>query len=124
MATDRQQRLQEVLDRLVKDAALNGALLVSRDGFCMMNRMARLTMPDTFSAMGATLVGAAEAAFGELGEEMPVRVSVETATSRMLIRGVTGELLLVLIGDLDKPTESLNGQTDAAVVELEYILGA
>lgn len=97
MLSDRQARLQPLLDRLLDEDGLQGAVLVSRDGFCMMNRIPRLPGADTFSAMSATLIGAADAAFGELGEDRVSGVLVETPKSRMAVVNVTREMVLVVL---------------------------
>lgn len=113
MPTD-QRRLEETLDAVVEDGVL-GAMLVTRDGFCMMNRCRAVPAPETLSAMTATMLGAAEAALGEMGGgEGPPRVHLETPTRRVLVLAVTPELLLVGVSDPTVPAETLRARLDKA----------
>lgn len=114
MATDRQQRLQETLDAVVAQAGVLGALLVTRDGFCMMNRVAKVPAAETLSAMTATMLGAAEAALAEVGGEGTPRVTLETKARRMVVVTATDELLLVGISDTSVRAEDLAARLEAA----------
>lgn len=121
--TDKQQRLEEALKRLVGDGEVRGAVLVSRDGFCVLNQFNRLPSPETFSAMSATLVGAAEAALSELGVRHATRVVVSTETDRLVTVGATDELLLVALLDGDAALEASLGRIDEAARSVAKIVG-
>lgn len=117
MLSERQTRLQAVLDRLREQANLQGAVLVSRDGFCIMNRLPRLPAAETFSAMSAMVLGAAEAALAEMGEEAPSGILIETRTTRMAVVAVSRELALVALasrGDGSEAPRLLERARDAA----------
>lgn len=114
MATDRQQRLQETLDAVVAQPGVFGALLVTRDGFCMMNRCAKVPAAETLSAMTATLLGAAEAALAEVGGEGTPRVVIESKHRRMLVVAATEELLLVGVTDVSVRAEDFASRLDVA----------
>ncbi len=107
MATDRQQRLQEALDHLVGHDGVQGALVVTRDGFVILNLCPSLPAPETFAAMSATLVGAAEAAMGELGREPVPRVVVETPERRVAATVATDELLVIAVTDRSTDADDL-----------------
>jgi len=83
-----------------------GAILLTRDGFAVLNRCPRLPAPETFAAMGATLLAAAEAALAELGTVEPAHIVFEAGKTRIVVRGVSDQLVLATISepgaDLDK----------------------
>lgn len=114
MATDRQQRLQETLDQVVAHPGVTGALLITRDGFSMMNRCPRLPAPETFAAMSATMLGAAEAALGELGDGKTPRVVVESDRRRIITVGATEELLLVTVTETSLRLDDVMPRLEAA----------
>lgn len=118
MLTDKQKRLQDTLDGLGAQPGVRGAVLVSRDGFCMMNRCPAMPAAETFSAMSATLFGAAEAAFAEFANDGPRRVIVESASARMVAEGAGGELILVAVLDASKPLADALKQVTAAAADV------
>lgn len=122
--TPRQTRLQETLDQLVARPGTRGALLVSRDGFCMMNNFDSLPAAETFSAMSATLVGAAEAAFAEFGSDGPTRVVIESTRTRMVAEGAGGEMLLVALTEASAPLDETLKDVSAATSEIARILAS
>lgn len=122
MLTEKQSRLQEALDRLCASPGVKGVVLVSRDGFAMMNRYKELQAAETFSAMGATLVGAAEAAINEVATGAPQRVIVETATERMVAAGATAELLLMVVAESTLPSHELVERVDRCAQEVARLL--
>lgn len=123
MLTENQTRLQATLDALRSNGEVRGALLISRDGFCMMNQYDALPGADTFSAMSATLMGAAEAALAELGDHAPLRVVVETRHGRLVATGVTKEILLVAIADVSAALDPLVKRVERAAEDVARILG-
>ena len=110
--TDKQQRLQDAIDKLVDQSDVLGAVLVSRDGFCVFNDLNRLPNPETFSAMSATLVGAAEAALSELGVQRATNIIVNTDDEIMIAYGATDELLLIALADGGSAIADLLGRVE------------
>lgn len=123
LPTTTQIRLQEALDALVASARLQGALLVTRDGFCILNRLPALPAAETLSAMGATLVGAAEAALAELNASGHVSVLVDDGRLRLLAEGAGREHLLFVVADKSQPLERLLEETRATATLVARALG-
>lgn len=120
--TDKQARLKAALDDLSSHPGVQGAVLVSRDGFCMMNRFDALPGADTFSAMSATLVGAAEAALAEVGDGAPTRIVVETKKGRMVAVGVSADMLLVAVTDGSLKLDGLVERVQRAAEDVGRLL--
>lgn len=123
MALERQHKLEEALDKLVTEPGLVGALLVSRDGFPIVNRFARVLAAETFSAMSATFVGAAEAALAEAGMAGTARFVIEVGEERLVALGATGELLLVVIAKTSSPLDTVVAKANATVSQIKQVVG-
>lgn len=112
---ERQQRLQAMLKQLVAQPGIIGAALVSRDGIRVMDLWKReIFNKETFSAMSATLMGAAEIALAETGGAKARRVIAETSGGRMAVVGSSGELVLVALGDTSMPLEKFLAAVEGA----------
>ncbi|MHB8605340.1 MAG: roadblock/LC7 domain-containing protein [Thermoplasmatota archaeon] len=120
--TEKEKRLQEALDKLAAQPGLHGALLISRDGFPLIGRSPRLPNPETFSAMSAALLGAAEASINEIGGGETRRVLIETRTDRLIAIGLTDELLLVVLGAASHPLEKAFAVVEAAATDLAKLV--
>lgn len=116
--TLRQERVQEILDALGREPGVRGALLVTRDGLCALNRSRGLPQADTFSAMCAALVGAAEAALAEWNESAPARVTVETPGMGLVLVGIDAEVVLVAATERGAQHDKLRPHVDAAAARL------
>lgn len=121
--SSKQERLQSRLKELVAGAGVLGAALVSRDGIRMMDHWKReMWNKETFSAMSATLMGAAEVALSELGGVRTQRVIAETNKMKLVVVGATDELVLVALGEADLPLERLLPQVEAAANDVTKIV--
>lgn len=123
--SSKHERLQAALDRLVGSEAIVGATLVSRDGIRVMDRWKReMWNRETFSAMSATLMGAAEIALSESGGARTRRVLAETAKHRMAVVGAGEELVLVALAEVSLGLEGfLTLVEDAAEDVAGIVLG-
>lgn len=88
-----------------------GAALVSRDGIGALQDLPPAAQQPSFSAMTAAMLGAAEAALLQIGRSAPQRLIVDSAEVRLLVQGVTPELLLVVLA---QPNSNL-AALDAAI---------
>ena len=93
--SDLRVRAEALLDAIVGKGML-GAGLVGRDGLPLILRFPRPVQPETFSAMTAALLGAAEAALLELAESSSVSITIEAGRLRLAIAGVDDTHLLVV----------------------------
>jgi predicted regulator of Ras-like GTPase activity (Roadblock/LC7/MglB family) len=121
--SQRQQRLEGALQALVAERGIVGAVLLSRDGIRVMDRWRRAVgNRETFSAMSATLMGAAEIALAELGAAQTRRVIAETATCTIVVVGAGEELLLVAQAEADVPLQELLPRVDAAAAQVAKVV--
>ena len=89
------ERMQAALEAIVAGHKLLGAALISRDGLCV-SALGRLDMNrETFSAMSATVMGAAEIALGELQGGATRSIVASTDRATMVLIGVSSDLILV-----------------------------
>ncbi|MGQ0535916.1 MAG: roadblock/LC7 domain-containing protein [Methanobacteriota archaeon] len=118
---DRQKRLLATLDRLTGQPGILGATLVTRDGISVVTRGAPVGSPETFAAMSAALLGAAETALYELGGGSRVRVTAETDKYTMVAVGATEELLLVLVAEAGTSLDAALKLADDSVKRIEAV---
>ena len=93
--SDTRGQAEAVLDSLVGKGVL-GAGIVGRDGLPILLRFPRPVQEETFSAMTAALLGAAEAALLELAEQGSATVTVEAGGTRLAVAGLDDVHLLVV----------------------------
>lgn len=111
---DRQQRLDAIFAELAKEPGVLGVALVSRDGL-PIRATGRLALSrETFSAMVATAMGAAEIALSELDGGKTQHLVAVTDRVKLVVLGVSRELLLVVSAQADAPHERLLPRLDAA----------
>ena len=122
MTADRREKMRSLLDGLSKQKGVVGATLITRDGLCVMNSDKALASSETFSAMTAALMGAAETAFYELGGAAKLRVTAETDKSKMVAVGASDELLLVLVGNGTSSAVDLLKHAETAAKELRLLV--
>jgi uncharacterized protein len=119
---DRQERLDRSLEELSKQHGILGVALVSRDGICVkalghaeMNR-------ETFCAMSATLMGAAEIALSEIDPSRATHVVAQTAQAKIIVMGATGDLLLIVHAAANAPLDAVVEQARAAATSIASVV--
>lgn len=99
--------IDEILDDLHKEmSSVYEATVVSRSGMHIAGDSPKGVHLETFVAMSAILLGAAETATGELKDQLRY-VSVELSRSRMVLTAAGNRALLVLTASNDIGTEEL-----------------
>lgn len=93
--SDARAQAQAALDSLVERGLL-GAGLVGRDGLPILLRFQRPVQEETFSAMAAAVLGAAEAALLEMAEQGEATATIEAGKLRLAVAGLDDAHLLVL----------------------------
>lgn len=97
----------EILDDLHKELpSVYEATVVSRSGMHIAGDSPKGVHLETFVAMSAILLGAAETATGELKDRLRY-VSVELSRSRMVLTSAGNRALLVLTASSDIETEEM-----------------
>jgi predicted regulator of Ras-like GTPase activity (Roadblock/LC7/MglB family) len=98
----------EMLEKILKDinniGGVETSAIASRDGLLICSTITNKQQVETFVAMSATMIGAAETATMELGKGIPDRIIVESKRGRIIGTG-TGPKALLLV--MTKPDASL-----------------
>ena len=93
--------LQEIVTDLKNLGGIEACAIASRDGLLMSSDMPDGIMGETFAAMSATMLGAAETATTELGKGLPSRIIVESPTAKLICMGAGPKALLVVMAKPD-----------------------
>jgi predicted regulator of Ras-like GTPase activity (Roadblock/LC7/MglB family) len=98
----------ELLEKVLKDinniGGVETSAVASRDGLLICSTLPRKQHAETFAAMSATMIGAAETATMELGKGIPERIIVESKTGKIIGTGAGPKALLLV---MTKPDASL-----------------
>lgn len=122
MPTDNHQRTQEALDHIATLPGVLGAVIVSRDGFFLLASRGLVPRLETFSAMAAAMVGAAEAALEEAQAGDVQRVIVESARARLVALGFTRELFVVTVIEPSVRLQDVLPRVEEAVKHVSVVV--
>lgn len=89
--------LEKLLSDLKKVGGIEASAVVSRDGLLMASDIPSGIHAETFAAMNATMVGAAETAVSELKKGVPERVIAESKEAKVIATGAGSKALLVVM---------------------------
>ena len=120
--SDARAQAQAALDGLVGKGLL-GAGLVGRDGLPILLRFSRPVQEETFSAMAAAVLGAAEAALLEMAERGEATAVIEAGTMRLAVAGLDDAHLLVLASAKSLGAEQMAQLVASARASLVPIIG-
>lgn len=105
--------IDKILADMKKVGGIESSIIASRDGLLIASDISSSSArAETFAAMSATMLGAAETATTELGKGIPDRVIVESEHGKLIATGAGPKALLVV---LTKPDAGLG----LILVELE-----
>jgi len=91
------EMLEKVLSELGRTGDIEASAIVSRDGLLMASDIPKSVHAETFAAMSATMLGAAETAVSELKKGLPDRVIVESNNGKVITTGAGPKALLVVM---------------------------
>lgn len=100
MATTKEM-LEKLLGDLKKIGDIEASAVVSRDGLLMVADIPQNINAETFAAMNATMVGAAETMISEMKKGVPDRVIAESAEAKVIATGAGSKALLVVMTSPD-----------------------
>ncbi|MEE8167658.1 MAG: roadblock/LC7 domain-containing protein [Candidatus Hydrothermarchaeales archaeon] len=89
--------LEKVLAQIKRVGDIEASAVVSRDGLLMASDIPSGIHGETFAAMSATMLGAAETAISELKKGVPDRVIVESKEGKVIATGAGSKALLVVM---------------------------
>jgi predicted regulator of Ras-like GTPase activity (Roadblock/LC7/MglB family) len=116
----------DLIDKLVSDLKKSGGVeacaAVSRDGLLIKSSLQKEQFAESFAAMSATMLGAAETASTELGKGVPNRVIVESTEGRLIAVGAGPKALLVVIVNSGAGLGLILLELDKAAKKLKELL--
>src|SRR3972149_7286970 len=114
--------LDKILNDLKKAVGVEACAAVSRDGLLIRSNMQKEQFAESFAAMSATMLGAAETATTELGKGVPHRIIVETDDGRLIAVGAGPKALLVVIINSDTGLGLILLELEKAAEKLKELL--
>ncbi|HEY9205073.1 MAG TPA: roadblock/LC7 domain-containing protein [Candidatus Methanoperedens sp.] len=93
--------VDKVLADLKKVGGVEACAAATRDGLLIRALMQQEQFAESFAAMSATMLGAAETATTELGKGVPNRVIVESDHGRLIAVGAGPKALLMVLVNSD-----------------------
>lgn len=112
MATT-QDTLSSVLQKFNSEHNVKGSAVVTRDGLPFVSALPASVNRETFAAMAATMMGAAETAAAEIEVSAASFVMAEFSSLRLIAVGAGPELLVVTIASDHGSTSDLSAATRA-----------
>ena len=91
--------LKRLLTNLKSLGTIEASAIVSRDGILICSDMPEGVVAETFAAMSATMLGAAETATIELKKGLPGKVIVESKNSKLICMGAGPKALLIVMAE-------------------------
>ena len=91
------EMLEKILNELNNIGGVEASAVASRDGLLICSNLSKKQSAETFVAMSATMMGAAETATVELGKGIPERIIVESKTGRIIGTGAGAKALLLVM---------------------------
>jgi predicted regulator of Ras-like GTPase activity (Roadblock/LC7/MglB family) len=121
--TSMAEMLDKVLVDLKKVGGVEASVVASRDGLLIASNIQSFgTRAETFAAMSATMLGAAETATTELGKGVPDRVIVETEHGKLIATGAGSKALLIVLTDPDAGLGLILVELEKAAEKVKKIL--
>ncbi|MEM3341975.1 MAG: roadblock/LC7 domain-containing protein, partial [Thermoplasmata archaeon] len=77
--------LRNVLESLNTSLKASGSAVVSKNGIMMASRLPPEAREETFGLLAATIFGASEVAYNELGKGIPQKVIVESEHGKLIV---------------------------------------
>jgi len=120
--TDTIELVDKLISELKKAGGVEACAAVSRDGLLIRSSMQKEQFAESFAAMSATMLGAAETASTELGKGVPNRVIVESTQGRLIAVGAGPKALLVVIVNPEAGLGLILLELDKAAKQLKELL--
>jgi len=123
IASERQVRLQALLDGLAREDKVLGVALIGKDGVRLIDAWGQpFWSRETFSAMSATLLGAAEVILSVPLGSRARKVTAEGDAARLAVVGVSEEAALAALADAAMPAARFEALTEAAAKDVAKVL--
>lgn len=120
--TDNVEIIDKILADLKKVRGVEACATVSRDGLLIRAILQEGQSSESFTAMSATMFGAAETATTVLGKGIPSRVIVESDRGRLIAVGAGPKALLIVLVSLDTGLGLILLELEKAAIKLKVLL--
>lgn len=115
------------LEKILKDinniGGVEASAVASRDGLLICSNMPKKHQAETFIAMAATMVGAAETVTAELGKGIPDRIIVESRNGGIISIGAGPKALLLVTTDPNAGLGLVLSEMTKASEQVKQVLG-
>ncbi len=117
----------EIFEKILKDLkniwGVEASAVASRDGLLIYSTISRNHHAETFAAMSATMLGAAETVTTELGKGIPDRIIVESKYGKIIATGAGSKALLVVMTEPDTALGLILIEVAKASEKIKEVLG-
>ena len=114
-------QLEEILQTMESADGIDNAVIVSRSGMHIAGKVPNGAHTETFVAMSAILLGAAETATTEIKDNLDY-VTISLIHSRIFIKTISSRGILVLKIKKDAPVDNIIGLIGNYIGNLESAL--
>src|SRR3972149_950102 len=115
--------LEEALNNLKNIGGIEASVVASRDGLLIHSTVSRKLHAETFAAMSATMLGAAETATTELGKGIPERIIVESDDGKIIATGAGTKAILLVMTEPDASLGLILIEIAKASEKVKQVLG-
>ncbi|MCE8423260.1 MAG: roadblock/LC7 domain-containing protein [Candidatus Methanoperedens sp.] len=115
--------LEKVLFDIKNIGGVETSAIASRDGLLIYSNISHKSQAETFAAMSATMLGAAETATTELGKGIPDRIIVESKHGKLIATGAGQKALLIVMTEPDAGLGLILIEVEKASKKIKEILG-
>ncbi|VVB92439.1 Roadblock/LC7 domain protein [uncultured archaeon] len=117
----------EILEKIMADlkniGGIEASAIASRDGLLIYSNVPQKNKTETFCAMSATMLGAAETATSELGKGIPDRVIVESKHAKIIATGAGPKAILIVMTRPDAGLGLVLVEVAKASEKINQVLG-
>ncbi len=114
--------LNKILSDLKQMGGITASSIASRDGILIVSDMESQSHAETFAAMSATMLGAAESATTELRKGIPDRIIVESDHGKLIAMGAGPKALLVILTEPDAGLGLILVELEKSVEKIKKIM--
>ena len=123
MPESKKDLLLGILKGLSSIGDIDGSAIVTRDGLLISSDLPRDLDAETFAAMSATMLGAAETAVGELKKGTVERVIAEGKETKLITKGAGPSAVLVSMVRPDANLGLVLVEMGKASEKIEEVMG-
>lgn len=114
--------LEGILGVLINTGGVEASAVASRDGLLICSTIPKRHHAETFAAMAATMIGAAETAASELGKGIPERIIVESKKGKIIGTGAGDKAFLIVMTQNDDRIDVILEETAKASEKIKQVL--